>query len=197
MVFNIFLFPDFETLDVFGPVEIFGKIENSVIRYYSENGGIIRNADNIEIKSKPIESLISSETDILFIPGGMGTRKEINNSAFIDKIKVSANNSQYVLCVCTGSVLLSKTGLLDGRNATSNKRSFDWVKSSSTKANWINQARWVKDGKYYTSSGVSAGIDMALGFVRDTLGIEEARKIAFRIEYNWQEDESFDNFCNQ
>ncbi|EGK02783.1 MULTISPECIES: DJ-1/PfpI family protein [Dysgonomonas] len=197
MVFNILLFPGFETLDVFGPVEIFGKVEGSTIRYYSETGGLIRNTDNIEIKTDPIESLTPEETDILLIPGGTGTRKEIDNPVFIEKISTLAGSSQYTLTVCTGSALLAKTGLLDGRSATSNKRAFGWVESASSKVNWIKQARWVKDGKYYTSSGVSAGMDMALGFIRDTLGTEEARKIAFRIEYNWQEDESTDNFCNQ
>lgn len=197
MVFNILLFPGFETLDVFGPVEIFGKVEGSTIRYYSETGSLIRNTDNIEIKTDPVELLMPEETDILLIPGGTGTRKEIDNPVFIEKIRTLASGSQYTLTVCTGSALLAKTGLLDGRSATSNKRAFGWVESSSAKVNWIKQARWVKDGKYYTSSGVSAGMDMALGFIRDMLGTEEARKIAFRIEYNWQEDESADNFCNQ
>lgn len=197
MIFNILLFPGFETLDVFGPVEIFGKVEGSTIRYYSETGGLICNADNIKIKTNPVELLIPEETNILLIPGGMGTRKEIDNPVFIEKIRTLASGSQYTLTVCTGSALLAKTGLLDDRSATSNKRAFGWVKSSSTEVNWIKRARWVKDGKYYTSSGVSAGMDMALGFIRDMLGIEEARKIAFRIEYNWPEDESADNFCNQ
>lgn len=197
MVFNILLFPGFETLDVFGPVEIFGKVEGSTIRYYSETGSLIRNTDNIEIKTDPVELLMPEETDILLIPGGTGTRKEIDNPVFIEKIRTLASGSQYTLTVCTGSALLAKTGLLDGRSATSNKRAFGWVESSSAKVNWIKQARWIKDGKYYTSSGVSAGMDMALGFIRDMLGTEEARKIAFRIEYNWQEDESADNFCNQ
>ncbi|SBV94904.1 DJ-1/PfpI family protein [uncultured Dysgonomonas sp.] len=197
MIFNILLFPGFETLDVFGPVEIFGKVEGSTIRYYSETGGLICNADNIKIKTNPVELLIPEETNILLIPGGMGTRKEIENPVFIEKIRTLAIASQYTLTVCTGSALLAKTGLLDGRSATSNKRAFEWVESASSQVNWIKRARWVKDGKYYTSSGVSAGMDMALGFIRDMLGTEEARKIAFRIEYNWQEDESADNFCNQ
>lgn len=197
MVFNILLFPGFETLDVFGPVEIFGKVEGSTIRYYSETGNLIRNTDNIEIKTDPVELLMPEGPYILLIPGGTGTRKEIDNPVFIEKIRTLASGSQYTLTVCTGSALLAKTGLLDGRSATSNKRAFGWVESSSAKVNWIKQARWIKDGKYYTSSGVSAGMDMALGFIRAMLGTEEARKIAFRIEYNWQEDESADNFCNQ
>ncbi|WP_029903976.1 DJ-1/PfpI family protein [Prevotella sp. 10(H)] len=197
MIFNVILFPDFETLDIFGPVEIFGKIGDCTLRYFSEKGGIIKNTDNVEIITDPLDSLIIDKNDVLFIPGGLGTRTEINNKIFIEKIKLLASKSEYVLTVCTGSALIAKTGLLDSRKATSNKRSFDWVKESSANVLWIREARWVKDGKYYTSSGISAGMDMALGFIRDIFGLEEARRIAFRIEYNWQENESIDNFYKQ
>ncbi len=192
MIFNILLFPDFETLDVFGPVEIFGKLENSTICYFSENGGSISNQDGIRIETQSLDKL--SETDVLFIPGGMGTRVEVNNAELLKQIKSISEQSRFVLTVCTGSALLAKTGLLDGKKATSNKRSFDWVQSCSNKVDWVREARWVVDGKYYTSSGVSAGMDMALGFVSDQFGIEEARSIAFRIEYSWQEDKNVDGF---
>lgn len=192
MIFNILLFPDFETLDVFGPVEIFGKIEDSTIYYFSENGGSISNQDGIRIETQPLDKL--SETDVFFIPGGMGTRVEVNNTELLKQIKSISEQSRFVLTVCTGSAILASTGLLDGRKATSNKRSFDWVKSCSDKVDWIRKARWVVDGKYYTSSGVSAGMDMALGFISDQFGIDEARNIAFRIEYSWQEDKNVDGF---
>lgn len=197
MIFNIILFPDFETLDVFGPVEIFGKAEGSEIKFYSFEGGTIKNRDSVRIDTKPIDQLHIEETDILFIPGGMGARIKVGNKKFIDKLRSLAEQSQYVLTVCTGSALLAKTGLLDGKKATSNKRSFEWAKTSSDKVDWIKQARWVVDGKYYTSSGISAGMDMALGFISDVKGYEAAREIAHRIEYNWQEDKDHDDFSNQ
>lgn len=197
MKFNIILFPDFETLDVFGPVEIFGKVDDFDIEYYSLNGGLVTNRDNIRISTKPFDEIPTNENNILFIPGGLGTRSIINDKAFIENIKVLAENSIYVITVCTGSALLAKTGLLDGSSATSNKRSFEWVMESSDKVKWVRKARWVVDGKHYTSSGISAGIDMALGFVSDIKGIEFARQIAYRVEYNWQQDKESDQFCNQ
>ncbi|WP_165020551.1 DJ-1/PfpI family protein [Dysgonomonas sp. ZJ279] len=192
----IILFDKFETLDVFGPVEIFGKLDNSVIQYYSLNGGLISNKDNISIVTKSIHDLYQA-IDVLLIPGGEGTRIEIKNADLINLIKKLAGRSRYVLSVCTGSTLVAKAGLLDGKRATSNKRAFDWVRESSSQVQWIKQARWVVDGKYYTSSGISAGIDMALGFISDTYSLEKAEEIAFRIEYNWQNDADIDNFCNQ
>lgn len=76
------------------------------------------------------------------------------------------------MTICTGSALLAKTGLLNDKYATSNKRSFERVKISFDQMKWTEKARWVVDGKYYTSSGVSAGIDMALVFISDIQGIE-------------------------
>ena len=195
MLFNIILFPDFETLDVFGPVEVFGKTDNCKLMYFSMNGGLINNKDGINIETKRIDKINTDEPYILFIPGGMGTRIEIENISFIEKIKELASKASYVLSVCTGSALLARTGILDGKKATSNKRSFDWVRSSSEKVIWVKEARWVVDGKFYTSSGISAGIDMSLGFISDVLGKEKAEEIAFRIEYNWQQDKNLDNFC--
>ena len=90
--------------------------------------------------------------------------------------------------------LLAKSGVLDGKQATSNKRAFTWASSQSDNVDWDKKARWKVDGKYYTSSGVSAGMDMTLGFIADRHGIDFARKVAKEIEYNWIEDRDNDSF---
>lgn len=193
----ILLFEDFETLDVFGPVEIFGILkENYQISFYSLSGGLIRNSHGVLIETRNIED-IKSGVDIFLIPGGYGTRKEVDNLLLIDKIKHISQLSKFVLTVCTGSALLARTGLLDNRTATSNKRAFDWVITQGQKVNWVKKARWTKDEKFYTSAGVSAGMDMTLGFLSDIHGIEFARQTAFRIEYEWIENMDNDNFYNQ
>lgn len=194
---GILLFEDFETLDVFGPVEIFGRLkEHYHINFYSELGKTVTNSHGVSINTKKLEH-ISDGVDIFLIPGGLGTRKEVNNKYLIGIIKQIAGLSKYVLTVCTGSALLAKTGLLDNRAATSNKRAFDWVITNGEKVKWIRKARWTIDDKFYTSSGVSAGMDMTLGFLADIHGLEFARQVAFQIEYNWQEDKSEDKFSEQ
>jgi putative intracellular protease/amidase len=190
----ILLFEDFETLDVFGPVEIFGRIKDHyLINFYSESGGLVKNNHGVAIQTEKLEN-IKNDTGIFLIPGGYGTRREVDNHQLIDKIKEISRVSNFVLTVCTGTSLLAKTGLLDGKRATSNKRAFDWVITHGEKVNWIRKARWIKDEKFYTSAGVSAGMDMTLGFLSDIHGIEFARKIAFEIEYNWVEDMDEDAF---
>lgn len=188
------LFDDFETLDVFGPVEIFGRLKELYqISFYSELGGIVKNNHGVAIQSEKIAD-IKSDVGVFLVPGGWGTRKEVHNTPLIEKIKEISLSSKFVHTVCTGTALLAKTGLLDGKRATSNKRALDWVITQGENVNWIKKARWTRDGKYYTSAGVSAGMDMTLAFLSDIHGIEFARKIAFEIEYNWIENMEADNF---
>ncbi len=193
MDINVLLFDDFETLDVFGPVEILGQIEEYKLCYYSTQGGLIRSAQNTLVMTEPLNHAASNS--ILLIPGGRGTRALVRDEDFLNHLKKAANDSVYCLCVCTGSGLLAKTGLLKQVQATSNKKAFDWVVSLDSEVNWIKEARWVVDGKYYTSSGVSAGMDMALGFIKDRFGLEKAFDIAKHIEYVWNRDSTKDDFA--
>ena len=193
----VLLFDDFETLDVFGPVEIFGVLKTEYkVSFYSTCGGLVKNNHGVAVDSQPLEN-IKKGVDIFLIPGGYGTRIEVNNVDFISSVKQIAEASKNVLTVCTGTALLAKTGLLDNKEATSNKRAFDWVMSTGPNVLWIKKARWMVAGKYYTSSGVSAGMDMTLGFLQDRHGIEFARNVAYTIEYNWQEDKEEDGFYIQ
>ena len=193
----ILLFEDFETLDVFGPVEILGRLKDHYeISFYSQSGGIVKNSHGVAIDTMPLEN-ITEGVDIFLIPGGHGTRKEVNNRTLINSIKQISELSKYVLTVCTGSALLARTGLLDNKVATSNKRAFDWVTTNGKNVRWVKKARWVVDDKYYTSSGVSAGMDMTLGFLKDTHGEAFAKAVAFQIEYNWQQDKDKDDFFEQ
>ena len=190
----VLLFNNFETLDVYGPVEVFGRlVDLYTVRFYSLDGGLITNRHGVSAVTEKLES-IHTDIEIFLIPGGYGTRNEVENKLLIDKIKEISNISKYVLTVCTGSALLAKTGLLDNKRATSNKRSFSWVITNGTNVVWDKKARWTIDGKYYTSSGVSAGIDMSLGFLSDRHGVEFARKAAFEIEYNWIAEKDDDTF---
>ncbi len=191
----ILLFEEFETLDVFGPVEILGRFKNHFkIKFYSLTGGAISNTPGVTIFTKKLKE-INTGVDIFLIPGGYGTRTEVENDSLLRTIREISESSKYVLSVCTGSALLARTGLLDFKNATTNKIAFDRVSTNGRNVNWIRKARWVVDGKFYTSSGVSAGMDMTLDFLKDLHGIDNARQIAQQMEYNWIEESKNDSFC--
>ena len=89
---------------------------------------------------------------------------------------------------------MGKTGLLKGKRATGNKLAFEWICNSSS-AVWIKKARWINDGKFYSSSGVSAGMDMVLGFIRDIHGGKTAQDVCRYIEYIWNDDAENDPFA--
>ncbi|MDR1461433.1 MAG: DJ-1/PfpI family protein [Campylobacteraceae bacterium] len=189
---GVLLFDDFETLDAFGPVEVFGKVDEFDLHYISLRGGIVKSAGEMKIYTISAKEIYF---DVVLIPGGKGTRVLVDDENFIRNLFEICNKSHYCLSVCTGSALLAKTGLLDGKEATTNKKAFEWVASQNSHVSWVKSARWTVSGKFYTSSGVSAGIDMALGFVADIFGIQKAMQIAKHIEYVWNTDKAHDPFC--
>lgn len=191
---DVILFDGFETLDAFGPVEIFGRKEALCeLGYYSLPGGTITSAQGVSVDTVPLAGIAGQ--GIVLVPGGIGTRQLVHDQGFIGELHRLATGAEYVLTVCTGAALLAKTGLLDGKNATTNKRAFEWVVSQGESVYWRKKARWAVDGKYYTSSGVSAGMDMALGFIADTLGRSVAVTIARDIEYIWNDAKDDDLFA--
>lgn len=191
---DILLFDEFETLDVFGPVEIFGRLpEIFKLNFISVNGGLVESSQKVKVET----NLYTKDVDtlkILFVPGGSGTREKVNDNNFINFIENISKESKYIISVCTGSALLAKAGILNGQRATTNKRSFKWVTEQNEDVLWVKEARWVRNGNIYTSSGVSAGMDMALGFIEDLMGKEKALEISRHIEYFWNEDSNYDPF---
>lgn len=190
---NFFVFDDFETLDLFGVVEIFGRLKESYdLKFISLQGGVIISSQQTSIITEPISSIDTS--GILVVPGGIGTRNLVNHHEWIRQLTELSLLSPYVLTICTGAALLAKTGLLNNQKATSNKRAMDWVISTNKQVNWQRKARWVVADKFYTSSGVSAGMDMTLGFIADQHGKAVAEKIAYEIEYVWNSSPNEDTF---
>ena len=133
--------------------------------------------------------------DILLVPGGKGTRKEVDNLPLLEWLRNQSSGAEYVTSVCTGSAILARAGVLDGVRATTNKRAFAWATSQGDKVNWQKEARWVEDGKFFTSSGVSAGMDMSLALIAKVLGQESAEQVATWTEYEWHRDAGWDPFA--
>jgi transcriptional regulator GlxA family with amidase domain len=186
------LFPGFELLDVFGPLELLPWGKEIVM--LAERPGTVASAQGPEAVAEAALA-DAGALDVLLVPGGMGTRREVSNQPFLDELRRQAEAARFVASVCTGSALLARTGLLDGRRATTNKRAFAWVSSQGPAVQWVAQARWVEDGKFFTSSGVAAGMDMALGLVAHLFGREASVGIAQTAEYEWHEDPHWDPFA--
>lgn len=195
MTIAVVLFEGFELLDVFGPLEMFGNYpENFKIVMVAENTGFVASAQGPQSK---VEKVFSDDIqyDILLVPGGQGTRVEVNNTILLNWLIEQAKLAEYVTSVCTGSAILAKAGLLDGLRATGNKMNFSFVMSQGPKVDWVKEARWVEHDKFFTSSGVSAGMDMSLGLIEKVLGKEAAKQSAIWAEYDWHEDSGWDPFA--
>jgi transcriptional regulator GlxA family with amidase domain len=189
------IFEGFELLDVFGPLEMFGMLkERAAITMLAEKAGSVRSSQGPACAAEA--SLAGNHgLDVLLIPGGMGTRREVSNQAFVEELRRHAEAARFVATVCTGSGLLAKSGALDGRRATSNKFAFKWAVEQGPGVRWVPEARWVEDGKYFTSSGVSAGIDMSLGLIARIFDRETSLRVANWAEYEWHEDKEWDPFA--
>jgi transcriptional regulator GlxA family with amidase domain len=192
---GVLLFPGFELLDVFGPLEAFGHAADWFrCVTVAEQAGPVTSAQGARaVADHGFDDC--PPLDILLVPGGMGTRREVDNAALIDWIAARARRAETTTSVCTGAALLARAGVLDGRRATSNKRAFGWVSGQGPKVTWVRQARWVDDGDVLTSSGVSAGIDMALHLIGRLAGPAVRDEIATRMEYTWHSDAAHDPFA--
>jgi len=189
------LFERFELLDVFGPLEMFGvlpdRFEISLIGPrvgpVASNQGPRAHVDYAYPDAPPC--------DIVLVPGGIGRLQVIEDRAFLAWLAAYCASAEYVTSVCTGSALLAAAGLLDGYRATSNKRSFEWVRQQGPRVEWVPEARWVVDRNRWTSSGVAAGIDMALALIGHLCGDDVARSVADNSEYEWHLDSDWDPFA--
>ncbi|MGF1887097.1 DJ-1/PfpI family protein [Photobacterium profundum] len=189
------LFEQFELLDVFGPLEMFGLLPDTYqLKLVSEQGGIISSSQGIQVLTD-FSFQDTFLTDVLIIPGGEGIKNEVNSSNLLAWLNNTAPNIQYICSVCTGAVILANAGLLEGRKATTNKKHYHWVTQYGKEIDWQPVARWVQDGAVFTSSGTAAGIDMSLAVIAEQNSEDVARKVAIHAEYLWQNDPNDDPFA--
>lgn len=188
------LYQDFEPLDLYGPLEMFGLLAPEVqIVTVAEHSGAVASFTGVKTLAEHGFDGCPS-LDLILLPGGIGSAQQIHNSAMLDFLREHAPLAEITMSVCTGSAILAKAGLLDGRRATSNKQFFKHATDQSDKVQWIAEARWVEDQPYVTSSGISAGTDMALAIIARLYGREKAEEIAVLTEYSWQSDSAKDPF---
>jgi len=197
------VFDGFTTLDMYGPVQAFASClepdgAGGRLRYFEQftvgerRSAVVSGEGPSTMADYCFED--APEFDVLVIPGGFGTRTAVSNHSLLDKLAELSERAKVTATVCTGSALLARTGLLDGRSATSNKVAWDWVVAQGPRVDWVREARWVDDGNIVTSSGVSAGIDMALSLIARLRGEEIAVESARLMEYIWSRDPSNDPF---
>jgi transcriptional regulator GlxA family with amidase domain len=194
---GIVIFDEIEVLDFCGPFEVF-----SVTRL---------NEERRREEASPFEILLISQfdqavttaggmkvvpdftfdncpaLDILVVPGGWGTRKEMHNEVMLSFVRSRAPRVEKLASVCTGALILGNAGLLDGLRATTHWRYLQMMQELFPKVMVDFKSHVVKAGRIITSAGISAGIDMALHVVAEFFGEDIARATARHMEYPFPE----------
>jgi transcriptional regulator GlxA family with amidase domain len=192
---GILVFPGFELLDAYGPLEMWGNLKGEVkVIVVAREKGEITSAQGpktvAEYGFKDCPKL-----DLVLIPGGFGVRPLLKDAATLDWLRERFAQSEITMSVCNGASLLAAAGLLDGRPATTNKAYWEMATEPGPKVNWVKRARWVDDGNIVTSSGVSAGMDMTLHVIERLFGSKAAEGLAKGTEYEWHRDPKWDPFA--
>jgi transcriptional regulator GlxA family with amidase domain len=197
---GIVLFENIEVLDFCGPFEVFSvtrldeekrREEPSpfeVVLVAEKNDPVVASGGMRVIPDHTFENC--PELDILVVPGGWGTRREIENPVMLDWLRARASEVETLTSVCTGAMLLGAAGLLDGHHATTHWRSLGWMRESFPEVKVEDDRNVVADGPLITSAGISAGIDMALKVVARYFGERIARATAKHMEYPYPDNDA-------
>jgi transcriptional regulator GlxA family with amidase domain len=187
----ILIFDDVEVLDFCGPFEVF-----SVANRFADPA--LFHIFTVAEKSEPIRtrgglSVIPHcrlddcpPPELLLVPGGQGTRREMGNQPLLDWIREASARAEFVLSVCTGALLLGKAGLLDGLEATTHHGAMDLLRQVAPRTTVHAIRRVVDNGRVICSAGIAAGIDMSLHVVARLLGSPAAIKVTQHLEYPWE-----------
>lgn len=203
------VFPDFEPIDVWGPVEAF-SIARFIGTGYTDTPRpfeIVFISNELSGASSPApvramngprvapdyfrDQAATAGLHMLFIPGGQGVRTLLGGDgtdALLDWVRTIDTVVPILGSICTGAAILAAAGVLDGQPAATNHASFAWVTSFGPRVKWDNLARWVDAGRHVTAAGVSAGTDMAFHMVDRLCGRAVAEQAVLSAEYDWHRD---------
>jgi transcriptional regulator GlxA family with amidase domain len=195
---GIVVFPDVEVLDFCGPFEVFSATRLDEARRREEPSpyevAIVAERVGVVVATGGLKVVPDHDLDecppldVLVVPGGWGTRREVDNERLLAWIADRGRRAETMASVCTGSMLLGKAGLLDGKRATTHWRALDWMREALPGVAVVDDEHVVQEGDLFTSAGISAGIDMALRVVARHHGDAVARATARHMEYPYPED---------
>lgn len=191
---GILLFDDAEVLDFAGPFEVFSvcgrRHQHDLfhVMTIAERGQPVTARNGFVVT--PTHSFATHPAlDIVLVPGGFGTRREMKNPLVLEWAVKNGNDAEFLLSVCTGSLILGSAGLLDGLHATTHHLAMPELRAVAPRATIHENVRIADNGRVVCSAGVSAGIDMSLHLVARLHGDDIARETARYMEYEgkWED----------
>jgi putative intracellular protease/amidase len=179
---GILVYDGVNDLDLTGPRYVLKSLMGVSVQMIAVKPGTITTVMGMQILPDTTMDQVNN-LDILVIPGGATETVKLSyNQKVLDWIKMIDEHTVYTTSVCTGGWILGKTGLLSGKKATGN-----WFRAkeilAANGAQFVNK-RYVKDGKYWTSAGVTAGMDMSLAIMNELVGPEYTQGVMLDMEYD-------------
>lgn len=186
----VLLFDDVEILDFAGPFEVFGVARTDAGAFAFEVITVALERTLVAARNDlcilpHLRTADAGRIDVLVVPGGYGTRREMRNDTMLDVVRALSASADLTLSVCTGALLLGAAGLLRGLAATTHFGAMDELRALDC-ALVLPDARIVDNGQVITSAGVSAGIDAALHVVAKLIGDAAAAETARYMQYDWR-----------
>lgn len=203
------LFPSFDAIDIFGPLDSLWYLA------FSRQLNLALLSETLEpVWARPPFSSLNTQNssfwysinpthtydnpppdiEVLLVPGGAGVRF-LNLTTQIEFVRKTYPNLRYLISICTGAGILAEAGVLDGRSATTNKLAWAQVTEKGPKVKWRSPARWIVDGNIWSSSGVTAGLDLIFAFIEEVYGSQVAKDLQKPLEYERRSDMCDDPFA--
>jgi transcriptional regulator GlxA family with amidase domain len=179
------LYPGITLLDMVGPLQVFSSLRQFNDQYrpvvVAERIEPLRTDGPLRVTADQTFDQVPDPTVVIVPGGGEPTIKAMGNQVVGDYLRHAAQAAPVVGSVCTGALVLAAAGLLEGRQATTHWAYHRLLERLG--ATYLPK-RWVEDGRFITSAGVSAGIDMALALVARLTDEPTARRVQLAIEYD-------------
>jgi transcriptional regulator GlxA family with amidase domain len=175
-----FVFPDFQLLDLSGPLAAFQMAGEAAAGAYavsvmSEEGGEVVSSSGIAVTTKRV---CDGGLDTLVVVGGRGVHPCASSLTIVAFLTAVAVRARRIASVCTGTFMLAAAGLLDGRRATTHWRFAARLQAAYPAIQVDADRIFVRDGSVWSSAGITAGIDLALALIEEDLGAAIAKAVA-------------------
>jgi transcriptional regulator GlxA family with amidase domain len=189
----IVVFDEIEVLDFAGPFEVFSVAAATMPRapyapFFTYTVGLtsrsVETYGGLTVTPR-FSYQDCPEPDILIVPGGDGSRRLLTHDAFLAWVERQSSRAEVVASVCTGALALARAGVLAGRRATTHHGAFSRLQELEPTVTVVTDQRFVQDGRFWTSGGISAGIDMSLAIVESLLGANEP--VVAEMEWMWHQ----------
>lgn len=172
------IFDGYETLDLAGPFEVFGEAGYD-LRVVAPQAGPVRSSKGLSVYAdRAVTTTDPHRTDTLVVPGGHGVYAARSDRKLVDWVAAVATSARRVTSVCSGAFLLAETGLLDGRRVTTHWRQAERLAQDYPALVVDGDPIYIQDGRFWTSAGITAGMDLALALVEADLGARTALDVA-------------------